>query len=216
MKRYLSSIVIAVLVLAVVWAVIPSAQASPMGGKAATATPTRTSTPSGPTPTPAPVLSGIYYVDCAAASNGNGSQASPWNNLTSVNAQVFGPGASILFKRGTTCAGQLWPKGSGDSTAAITLDAYGSGALPIINGGTNQATIKLYDQQYWHIQNLDVTGGTDYGIFINGTRFAQLNHFRLTNLVVHNVTGGTLTNKLTGLVVIGAADQGPATNDVII
>src|SRR5689334_21481087 len=67
---------------------------------------------------------GTYYVDCSAGSNGNGTQASPWNTLTTVNATTFAAGDSILLKRGTTCHGQLWPKGSGVSGSPITLDAY--------------------------------------------------------------------------------------------
>src|SRR5436190_21236699 len=62
-----------------------------------------------------------YYVDCSAASNGTGTQSSPWNNLATVNATTFGSGDSILFKRGITCSGPLWPKGSGASGSPITL-----------------------------------------------------------------------------------------------
>src|SRR5437867_2288096 len=67
---------------------------------AAAKPPTKTPTPSGgPTATPAPATT--YYVDCSAATNGSGTQASPWNSLISPNATTFGPGDSLLFKRGT-------------------------------------------------------------------------------------------------------------------
>src|SRR6185436_16578118 len=170
--------------------------------------------------TPAFASNTTYYVDCSASSNGNGTQSSPWNNVATVTATTFGSGVSILFKRGTTCSGTLWPKGSGASGSPITLDAYGTGALPIINGGTNEEAIKLSDQQYWKIQNLETTGGTTYGIFVTVTS-GTANYFRLTNLIVHDVYNGNLATKETGLVIVGpTTDSSNSTsakfNDVVI
>jgi hypothetical protein len=51
---------------------------------------------------PARAAGANYYVDCSAASDGNGSQAAPWNNLATVNGKTFAPGDSLLFARGTT------------------------------------------------------------------------------------------------------------------
>lgn len=31
-----------------------------------------------------------YYVNCSAATNGSGTQASPWNTVGSVNSTTFG------------------------------------------------------------------------------------------------------------------------------
>lgn len=158
-----------------------------------------------------------YYVDCSAATNGSGTQASPWNTLTTVNATTFGAGDNILFKRGTTCAGQLWPLGSGTSSSAfITIADYGSGALPIINGGSNQSAIKLYNQQYWHIQNVETTGGNPYGIYVSGNISATLNHFRVTNVVAHDVGGTTTAQKENGIIVFTPGAAGTLFNDVII
>jgi hypothetical protein len=158
-----------------------------------------------------------YYVDCSAATNGSGTQASPWNNLATVNGKTFVAGDQILFNRGTTCSGQLWPLGSGTSTSAfITIDAYGTGALPIINGGTNQSAVKLYNQQYWHIQNIETTGGNPYGIYVSGNISGTLNHFRITNVVVHDVGGTTTTNKDNGLIIVTPGSASTVFNDVVI
>src|SRR5919201_1925391 len=73
-----------------------------------------------------------YYVNCAAATDGNGSSASPWNNLTTVNSKTFAPGDSLLFKRGTTCTGSFVFSSSGTSASPITIGAYGTGALPAV------------------------------------------------------------------------------------
>ncbi len=84
-----------------------------------------------------------YYLDGSAAIDGDGTLQSPWNNISSVNNHApFLPGDSILVKRGTTCLGELWPKGSGDASAQIVLGAYGSAAAkPIIDaqGASNSA-----------------------------------------------------------------------------
>jgi Right handed beta helix region len=142
-----------------------------------------------------------YYVNCSAGSNGSGTQSSPWNTLASVNAHTFGAGDSILFDRGTTCSGSLNPPGSGSSGSPITIDAYGTGALPIISAGSNQYAIKLSNQSYWTIQDIETTGGTTYGVFITSTA-GNYSNFTLNNLVVTGVTGGTLNSKDTGLVIV--------------
>jgi hypothetical protein len=156
-----------------------------------------------------------YYVDCSAGSNGDGSQSSPWNDLDTVNAATFSPGDSVLFKRGTTCSGQLWPKGSGTATDPITIGAYGSGALPVISApsGKNpnypEAAVKLEDQEGWHIQDLEVTGANRYGIHIANTTTVLKSHFRVTDVVVHDVGDkSTATSKDSGLVFIGVQPWG--------
>jgi hypothetical protein len=172
-------------------------------GKPPTATPTPTLAPtSAPTSTLSPA--GTFYVDCSAATNGTGTQTSPWNNLTPVNTRNFAPGSSVLFKRGTTCSGSLQPQGSGSSASPNTLSSYGTGALPIIAGGTNEAAVKLNNQQYWNIQTLDVTGGMRFGILVSGDGTQVLHHIYITNVVVHDMApGGTLDFKTTGLIVLG-------------
>lgn len=156
-----------------------------------------------------------YYVDCAASSNGSGTQASPWNTLASVNSRTFGAGDSILLKRTATCGGMLNPKGSGTSSTPITIGAYGSGARPIISAGSNQAAIKLFNQQGWKIQDVETTGGNPYGIYVGGNS-GTLSYFRITNVLAHDV-GGSATSKDNGLIFV-AVDNGSSAiiNDVII
>jgi hypothetical protein len=152
----------------------------------------------------------IYYVDCSAIINGNGTENSPWNSLTPVNSTTFAPGNQVLFKRGTTCTGALAPRGSGSAGSPITFSSYGNGAHPIISAGTNPYAFKLFNQQYWVIQNLEFAGGTIHGITISGDQDTALTYFRLTNLTVRDVTGGSYANmhpfdgKATGLVVIAS------------
>jgi hypothetical protein len=131
----------------------------------------------------------VYYVDCSQSSNGNGSLSTPWNTLSSPNAQTFSPGDVLLLRRGTTCNGQLAPGGSGTSTNYITVAAYSTGALPIINGGSNTAVVKLTNQSNWTIENLEITSGVDYGVYI--TASTSISGINLVNLNVHGATGTT-------------------------
>ena len=117
-----------------------------------------------------------WYVDCSATAKGSGTASAPWNNLPAVSAHTFAPGDKLLLKRGTTCTGQLAPKGDGTSDAPITIDAYGSGTAPLVagNGVAGQrlggsgpfvggGAVQLTDQSYWVIQDLQVTNTTANG-----------------------------------------------------
>src|SRR5215831_13622280 len=50
----------------------------------------------------------VYYVNCAAASNGDGSLAAPWNNLGTVNGKAFA--------RATACCSTAAPRAAGRSS----------------------------------------------------------------------------------------------------
>lgn len=145
-----------------------------------------------------------YYVNCAAATNGNGTSASPWNNLATVNSQTFAPGDSLLFDRGTTCTGSFVFSSSGTSTSRITIDAYGTGALPAIDGTGQNRAVKLLDTSYVTLQNMEIKNSRVWGILLTTDHDAPAVGITLANLVVHHVTGGDYTAmnaKWTGLVV---------------
>jgi hypothetical protein len=157
-----------------------------------------------------------YYVDCSAGTDANTGtlQVQAWRSVEAVNRATFHPGDSILLKRGTVCEGMLAPKGSGAPNQPISIAAYGTGPLPIISGGSNEAAIKLYDQQYWHIQNVEAVGGSPYGIFIGGSH-GELRHFRIRDVVVHDVPGEPKT-KESGLIVISGSGGSATVHDVIV
>ena len=135
-----------------------------------------------------------YYVDCSADRDGIGSKKRPWNTLASINSFTFKPGDVILFKRGTKAIGELWPKGSGNENAQITIDAYGTGANPIVDaqGAENSAGIRLSNQEYWTIQNMEVinnspTLGKRWGIYVVSNDSLVKHRIRIKNNIVHNV-----------------------------
>jgi hypothetical protein len=192
----LVSVVITVVLLAAV-------MMASLGVDPASAAPKPTKTLPPPTSTSAPPAA--YYVDCSAATNGNGTQTSPWNNLATVNGRTFVPGDSLLFKRGTTCIGFFYFSSAGTSTSRITIGAYGTGALPILNGNFSQAAVELMNPSYVTMQDLEVINGRTWGILATTNVEGVSTGLILQNLVVHHVTGGSYqprARKWTGLVVI--------------
>jgi hypothetical protein len=165
-----------------------------------------------------PDISGTaYYVDCSQGddSNEGTSPSRAWGSLKHVNETIFQPGEGIFIKRGTTCSGTLTPHGSGKEGEPIIMGAYGRGELPIIEAGDHPEAIKLTGQEYWEIQDIETTGGTEFGVLVSGQEGIEtLHHIRLTNLVVHDVWGEPFTDKTPGLVVV--LSNGTIFKDVII
>ena len=171
----------------------------------------------GSTSVPPPQGSATYYLDCSASQNGNGTQASPWNSTASVNAFKFVPGDRLLLNRGTVCHGALNPLGSGKANAPIVIDAYGTGAQPVVNGGSAKGALALFNQQYWEINNLEITGGNLYGVYVSGDApNTSINHIYLRNLNVHGATFTSTMRADSGEVFISATGSGQIVNDVLI
>ena len=156
-----------------------------------------------------------FYLDCSAGSDAATglSPAQAWRTLIKLSSTTFASGDTILIRRGTRCSGALWPRGSGEEGQPIRLGAYGSGPLPVIEAGSAEAALKLSDQHHWEIENLETTGGNPYAVLITGAS-GRLRHFRLRNLVVHDVAG-TVKTKSSGLVAV-LAPPALALEDIII
>ncbi|MEU4251570.1 right-handed parallel beta-helix repeat-containing protein [Amycolatopsis sp. NPDC026612] len=145
-----------------------------------------------------------YYVDAA---QGNDSAAGTdsahaWRSLARVGQTTFRPGDRILLRAGGRWTGQLWPKGSGASGAPVTVDRYGDGANPRIDGaGAVGDTVRLADQEFWTIRHLEVTNqapatstpGANLkdlrGIHVTGSAGRPLHGFVVDGVNVHDVTG---------------------------
>ena len=88
------------------------------------------------TASPVTTQAATYYVDSVAGhdSNSGTSLLDAWASLLPMNTMMFLPGDQILFKAGTSYAGQFKPQGSGTVSNPIRVDLYGSGEKPIIDG----------------------------------------------------------------------------------
>ncbi|MGI6141370.1 MAG: right-handed parallel beta-helix repeat-containing protein [Caldicoprobacterales bacterium] len=169
-----------------------------------------------------------YYLDSDNGddSNSGTKPSEAWKSLSAVNEKTFGPGDRILFKAGCRWSGELHPKGSGEEGNPITIGMYGKGDKPLIagSGGARSAAVRLVNQQYWEISDLEITNDADepgnrQGVLIEAFGAGTvINHIYLRNLYVHDVKGSLEFSdaaKLTGGI-ISKNSKGAIYNDFLI
>lgn len=157
-----------------------------------------------------------YFIDCSSSQAGDGSSAHPWNTLTAAQEHPFHPGDRIAIKRGTECHGAFSPAGSGTARDPIRLTAYGHGPRPrVVAAASDRAALTLFNQEYWQVDSLDISGSGEYGIFVSGDR-GTLHNISLKNLYVHDVRGGTMKSKDNGLVVVSPSSHDTTFDDVLV
>jgi hypothetical protein len=102
----------------------------------------------------------IFYVDSRNGSDNNNGKTSStaWKTLDKVNTIIFKAGDLIYLRRGQSFNGSLILKGSGKNGRPIQLGAFGTGPRPIINSNDNEFAIKLMDEQYWEISDIETKG----------------------------------------------------------
>ncbi|MDQ0933622.1 LamG-like jellyroll fold domain-containing protein [Streptomyces turgidiscabies] len=137
-----------------------------------------------------------YFVSSSSGSDSNDgcSAGTPWKTLTNVNSTTFNAGDQIQFQAGGSWTGALQPHGSGSSGSPIVISSYGSGAAPILNGGGAAATILLKGQQYWTIQNLEITNPASSAALRSGVQLENdtsgtLAGIHILNNNIHDVKG---------------------------
>ncbi|GEM_PF-1161655 len=145
---------------------------------------------------------------------------SAWKTLSKVNLTIFQPGDSLLFKSGSAWTGMLNPKGSGDSNAPIVIGKYGGTIKPIINGNgiIGFGTVYLFNQQYWEVNDLEITndaatGADRRGVYVVFNNIGLARHIHLKGLDIHNVKGligHELYHKKTASIGIETNDNGTA------
>ncbi|MBZ5655468.1 MAG: right-handed parallel beta-helix repeat-containing protein [Acidobacteriia bacterium] len=138
-----------------------------------------------------------YYVDPAQgddASRGT-SPSAAWKTLTKVTATIFTPGDRILFKSGGAWTGQLSPRGSGTEERPIYIGKYGGETKPVIDGaGTVEDVLLLKNQEYWEIQDLEITNtgkgaAARRGVHVVADNYGEMHHVYLRSLTIHDVNG---------------------------
>ena len=144
------------------------------------------------------ISAATYYVDATSGSDSNPAvdPARPWKTLEKVNATTFAPGDQILFSSGRRWSGKLNPKGSGAAGKPIVIDRYGEGPLPVIDGAgsTGDGVVYLRNQQYWEINNLEITndastGADRRGVMVAAANCGSIHHIHLRNLYIHHIKG---------------------------
>ena len=76
-----------------------------------------------------------FYVDSHGGNDANDgtSAAAAWKTIAKVNQTHLAPGDTILLRRGSIWREELILSSSGRDGDPITIDAYGSGALPVLD-----------------------------------------------------------------------------------
>ena len=146
---------------------------------------------------------GSFYVDNVYGNDGNpGTQAAPWQSLTRANRQVLAPGDSLLLKRGGFWSGQdLQVSENGTSGARINVDAYGTGAAPVVSGASSCVMVT---GDYVTVRNLKLDSCSWAGIeFGEGATFG-LAEF---NTLSHNIAGANVAS--------GASDNTIQKNTIV-
>lgn len=145
------------------------------------------------------VVGDIFYVDPAGSDSNDGlSTGAAWATIGKVNATTLGPGDEVLFKRGGTWTGTtLTVTGSGQSGAPILLGAYGTGALPIIDGGGDGVTPGTVDCVHldgdWiTLDSITVRNASEFGILVSGDD-VEVRNFTVTGCPFGVQQGPTAT-----------------------
>lgn len=162
--------------------------------------------------------SATYYLDAANGDDQNAGTApeKAWKSLSKINASTFGAGDVILLRAGGVWEGQLWPKGSGAEGRPIRLGKYGEGAQPAIAGkGLAEDAVLLKNQEYWEIEDLDVSNtgaqsGVRRGVHVALENFGEAHHLFLRALTVHDVNGIDGVKANGGIIYTSAGDKKPS------
>lgn len=103
-----------------------------------------------------------FYVDSEGGNDQSAgtSEKEAWRTLGKIKEHnLFVPGDRILLKCGSVFRGeQLAFQGMGSAEQPIEISSYGEGELPRLEGnGEVENVISLYNQQYIHINRLEIT-----------------------------------------------------------
>lgn len=140
-----------------------------------------------------------YFISPSGDDNNSGlTIENPWRTIDKVNHHVFQPGDVIRFKTGGIWHGQLHPQGSGEKDNPITLQSYGKGKMPVIDmGDTEGAAIRLVNQSWWEIRDLEVTSGAQPTLGIGRQGIVaiasghgnQIEHILIEDNFIHDIWG---------------------------
>jgi hypothetical protein len=139
-----------------------------------------------------------------------------WKSLSKINASAFRPGDVILLKAGSVWDGPLLPKGSGSEGRPIRLGRYGEGAKPAIQGkGLAEDALLLKNQEYWEIEDLDVSNsgasrGVRRGIHIALDNFGEAHHIVVRRMTVHDINGVDNLKANGGVIYTSVGDKTPS------
>ncbi|SMC27746.1 Right handed beta helix region [Andreprevotia lacus DSM 23236] len=142
---------------------------------------------------------GDYYVDCSNTTSAQtGTLNEPWNTLAQANQHYFLPGDNLWFKRSSLCRGSFKPQGAGAAGNPVRVDAYGSGALPELDGYGANSTVWLHNLAWWELRRLSITNSVQpagaqaqgqRGVYVTLQDYGTGSHYVLQQLNIHDIAG---------------------------
>jgi hypothetical protein len=109
-----------------------------------------------------------YYVNCSSGSDDNNgtSSTSAWKTIAKVSATKFSAGSTIYLARSCSWDGGMSLNGTGSAAKPIVLDAYGSGAAPMVanSTGAQYSFAIALNGEYQVVQNLLIEDGSEAGV----------------------------------------------------
>ena len=160
----------------------------------------------------------VYYVDSREGNDSNAgtNPAFAWKTLAKVNGKTFIPGDRILLKSSSVWEGQLWPKGSGAEGRPITVGVYGGGVKPVINGdGIFEDAVLLKNQEYWEIEDLEITNmgpqrAERRAVHVALENYGEAHHIYIRSLTIHDVNGVDSVKPNGGIHYTSVGDKKPS------
>ncbi len=101
-------------------------------------------------------MSKTYYIDNKSGNDSN-SGHNPEQAIKSIekaNAIKYEAGDKILFRCGCVWGEMFYPSGSGTVENPITIDSYGDGEMPIIDGSGMEAAVLIKNLDYWTVKSI--------------------------------------------------------------
>jgi hypothetical protein len=121
-------------------------------------------------PTPSATPDNGIHVDCERGKDDNkGTLASPLRSIQAATSRALDPGTVIELARGCTWQTTVRLRGDGTETRPIVLTAYGTGAPPVVDGGSaGSESVVLLSGEHQHVENIRVTNAETNGVEIQG------------------------------------------------
>lgn len=140
---------------------------------------------------PAAASATAYFVSADGSDANDGtSPRSAWQSLEKVNAAGLRPGDSVSFRRGDIFSGGLTVRASGTARQGITLNAYGSGQLPVVTAGLEGTCVRL-DGNFITVEGLQAESCGYAGFSVYGDHSSIRNSAAKNNAAGIKISDGS-------------------------
>jgi len=151
------------------------------------------------------VFSATYYVDATGGrdTNSGTTERTAWKTIGKINSVNFTSGDTIKFKRGHTWTdATLTLNRTRSGTRGITVEDYGIGAKPRIDGNSVQPIVINHALVDLTLKNIDISGSDTSG---NRCHINGVNGLTIDGIDYNGHTGSTIYHR-SNAINIGSVD----------